>query len=118
MLERANYNNFNNDEDTIYKKNIAMIRSNIYDGVKFDLACEFISVEDGVLKGLIIDDALKIEVAELHYGQGLSLHDVSKKLGVSMNRLLKVSSEMIEDVLNTATEAAEQSSARSEPHSP
>ena len=48
--------------------------------------------------GLIVDDALKIEIAELHYGKGLSLLDVSKKLGVSMERLLRAGDEMMEDI--------------------
>ena len=117
MAQRTDCQNFNNDEDAIYKKNIAMIRSSIRNGVKFDLACKFMTVEDGALRVLITDDALKIEVAELHYGQGISLHDVSKKLGVSMERLLKASSEMMEDVINTAAQDAERSSDSSEPHS-
>ncbi|HXX57469.1 MAG TPA: hypothetical protein VEI96_05670 [Thermodesulfovibrionales bacterium] len=106
MVESIDYKNFNEEEDRIYKHTIAMIRASISDGVKFDIACEFVTRDDGELRSLIIDDALKIEIAELHYGQGLSLLDVSKKLGVSMERLLKASSEMMEDVFNTATEAA------------
>lgn len=82
-----------------------MIRSNIENGVKFDVACEFITADDGTLKDLIIDDALKIEIAELHYGKRLTLLDVSRRLGVSMKRLLKANSEMMEDVISTAGKA-------------
>lgn len=79
-----------------------MIRSNIGNGVKFDLACEFISVNNKELKDMIIDDALKIEIAELHYGKRIPLIDVSKKLGVGMERLLKANNEMMEDIVNAA----------------
>lgn len=104
MSYAIDYKNFGEEEDRIYKKNIEMIRSSISGGVKFDLACEFVSVDDKELRNLIVDDALKIHIAEIHYGKGLSLSDLSKKLGVSMERLLKANTEMMEDVINTATE--------------
>ena len=104
MSEKVNYKQFSEEEARIYNQNIEVIRSNVSNGVKFDLACEFINVDDRELKGLIIDDALKVEIAELHYGKNLPLVDVSKKLGVPMARLLKANDEMIEDVVNTASE--------------
>lgn len=103
------------DNDRNYKRHIDAIRSNINNGVKFDLACGAVAVEDPELKKMIIDDALKVEIAELHYGKGLSLFDVSKKLGVSMDRLLKANSEMMEDVLNTEGSVAEKRSGGPEP---
>jgi hypothetical protein len=98
------YKQFTEEEDRIYRKSIEVVRSNIGNGIKFDLACEFISVDDVELKRLIIDDVLKIEIAELHYGKRIPLVEVSKKLGVAMDRLLKANSEMMEDVINTAGE--------------
>lgn len=103
------------DDDRAYKRYIDAIRSNINNGVKFDLACGAVAVEDPELKKIIIDDALKVEIAELHYGKGLSLFDVSKKIGVSMDRLLKANSEMMEDVLNTADSVAGKHSGGPEP---
>ena len=106
MLEKIHYKQFTEEEDRIYKKSIETIRSNISNGVKFDLACEFITVDDRELKGLIIDDALKIEIAELHYGRRIPLMDVAKKLGVPMERLLQANTEMMEDVVTTSEEMA------------
>lgn len=96
---------FSDEEDGIYRKSIEMIRSSIDNGVKFDAACEFITADKG-LRDLIIDDALKIEIAELHYGKNFPLIEVSKKLGVAMERLLKANDEMMEDIMNTADEAS------------
>ncbi len=107
MSDDINYRSFNAEEDEIYKKSIAMIRSNIDNDVKFDLACEFIKIGDKELKDMIIDDALKIEIAELHYGKRIPLRDVAKKLGVEMERLLKANHEMMEDIVLTAEEFSE-----------
>jgi hypothetical protein len=96
---------FSDEEDRIYRKSIEMIRSSIGNGVKFDAACEFITA-DKELKDMIVDDALKIEIAELHYGKNLPLIEVSKKLGVAMERLLEANNEMMEDVMNTTAEAS------------
>ncbi len=106
MSEKVNYRQLTEEEDSIYKRSIGVIRSNISNGVKFDLACEFITVDDSGLKTLIIDDALKIEIAEMHYGTGLPLLDVSRKLGVPVERLLKATAEMMEDVFHTADEVS------------
>ncbi len=104
MSEKTDYKQFTEEEERVYRKNIEIIRSNIDNGVKFDLACEFIDVADPHFKDLIIDDALKIEIAELHYGKRIPLRDVSVRLGVSVERLLRASTEMIEDVIRSSEE--------------
>ena len=104
MPEQSHNRQFSEEDNRIYRKSIEMIRTNLENGVKFDLACEFITMEDRELKAMIIDDALKIELAELHYGKRMPLLEVSKRLGVSMDRLLKASHEMLEDVVQTTEE--------------
>lgn len=102
MAEDIRYKEFNEEEERIYKQCIGTIRLNISNGALFDTASEAITVEDQELKNLIVDDALKIEIAEMHYGKGLPLSQVSEKLGVSIERLFKANAEMIEDVANTS----------------
>jgi hypothetical protein len=87
------------EQDHIYKKSIEAIRKNIQNGQTFDLACEAISVEDEQLRRMIIDDALKIEIAEMHYGKNIPLLEISKRLDVSMERLIKANNEMLEEVM-------------------
>ena len=95
---------FSEEDNRIYRESIEMLRTNLENGVKFDLACEFINLQDEELRALIIDDGLKIEIAELHYGKRMPLQEVAKRLGVSMDRLLKASNEMLEDVIRTSKE--------------
>ena len=104
MPERNQNRQFSEEDNRAYRKSIEMIRTNLGNGVKFDLASEFITIEDRELRALIIDDALKIEIAELHYGKRIPLLEVSKRLGVSMDRLLKASNEMLEDLIHTSEE--------------
>jgi len=104
MGELSHNRQFSEEDNRAYRKSIEMIRTNLENGVKFDLACEFITMEDRELRALIIDDALKIEIAELHYGKRMPLLEVSKRLGVSMDRLLKANHEMLEDLLHTSEE--------------
>ncbi len=87
-------------EDQIYKESIEIIRKNIENGQSFDLACESINVADEDLKRMIIDHTLKIEIAEMHYGKNIPFIEISRKLQVSMERLLKANDEMLEDVMN------------------
>lgn len=87
-------------DDILYKKSIEIIRKNIENGQPFDLACEAISVADEKLKQTIIDDALKIEIAERHYGKNIPLTEVSKTLQVSIERIMKANEEMLEDVMD------------------
>lgn len=50
---------------------------------------------------------LKIEIAKVHYGKGISFADISEKLCVSMERLKKANAEMIEDIQNIVEEVFE-----------
>ncbi len=115
MTENPNYRALSEEEDKAYRKTIEMIRLNIANGVKFDLACEFVSVDNEELRQVIVSDALKIEIAELHYGKRFPMEEVSRKLGVSMERLLQANTEMIEDVVNTAGKASAGGSGSKEP---
>lgn len=102
MAEDIIYKEFSENEERVYKQCIALIRLSISNGALFDPASNAITVEDEELKNLIIADALKIEIAEMHYGKALPLSQVSEKLGVSTERLLKARTEMMEDIANTS----------------
>jgi len=114
-MDSISYKEFSEEEDRIYRNCIGIVTSNISNGVKFDLACKLITLENNELKAVIIADALKIEIAELHYGRRLPLNEISKKLGVSMERLLRANNEMVEDVMHTANEGARDASVSKKP---
>lgn len=115
MSGKPHYKKFTPEEDGIYCSAIESIRTGLRSGVKFDLACSCITVRDEELRQLICEDALKIEIAEQHYGSGLPLIDLAKKLGIPLDRVMKANEEMMEDIFHTADTASLISSEKPEP---
>jgi len=68
------------EEDRIYNESIAKIREGMKNGLTFGEACQVIDVTDEELKEFILDDALKIMIAELHYGKAMNLEEVARIL--------------------------------------
>jgi hypothetical protein len=91
------YKQYSPEEDRIYSEAITKIREGMQNGLSFEDACNSIDVKDEELKEFILDDALKIMIAEMHYGKAMALEEVAKALNVSMGRISKASLEMIED---------------------
>jgi hypothetical protein len=56
------------------------------------------------LKGFIIDDALNVMIAHLHYKNGLALEDVAAELKVSLEMVHKANAEMMEDIATTTSQ--------------
>lgn len=100
------YKEYSPEEDRIYSESIAKIREGMRNGLAFDKACQTIEVADEELREFILDDALKIMIAELHYGKGTNLEEVARILNVSMGKVSLASLEMLEDA---GIAAAEQS---------
>ena len=98
------YKEYSPEEDRIYTEAITKIREDVKNGLAFDKACDSINVENEELRSFILDDALKIMIAELHYGKGVTLEEVSRTLNVPMGRVSVASLEMLEDAGITAAE--------------
>jgi hypothetical protein len=110
-MGEVKYKQYSPEEDRIYGESITKIREGMKDGLTFDKACEAIKVDDEELKEFILDDALKIMLAELHYGKGMSLEEVSKTLNISMGKISVASLEMLEDAGIAAAEKHRKSQA-------
>ncbi|MBF0537243.1 MAG: hypothetical protein HQL03_03215 [Nitrospirae bacterium] len=95
------YKKFTKEEDVIYDKAIETLRKALASGVSYNEACALLDVSDAELKAVIIDDFLKITIAEMHYGGGIPLKEVARKLSVPYELLLQTSKIMLEDIENT-----------------
>ncbi|MCC6347086.1 MAG: hypothetical protein IT388_07870 [Nitrospirales bacterium] len=98
------YKQYTEEESRIYDAAIARIREGMKNGLSFPEACASIAVEDAELKRLILDDALKIMIAEMHFGRELLLPQVAGILKVPLDRVTVAVAEMLDDVGITAAE--------------
>ncbi len=96
---------FKTETAKTYEKAEATIREKLAQGLDFDSACAAVSVKDEELRKDIIDDMLKVLIAEEHFGKGVSLAEMAKKLGIEANRLDKAKAEMMEDVKEASVKA-------------
>ncbi len=71
---------FKTETAKMYEKAEATIREKLAQGLDFDSACDAVSVTDAELRKNIIDDVLKVLIAEEHFTKGASLADMAKKL--------------------------------------
>ncbi|MDQ7786096.1 MAG: hypothetical protein RDU01_00645 [Thermodesulfovibrionales bacterium] len=103
-MEDLHYKEYTEEESQIYNKAMDEIIAALEGGMDFHAACDTVSVDDTELKKFIVDDALKVIIAHLHYKNGLSLEDVAATLKVSTELVHKANGEMIEDISHTASE--------------
>lgn len=91
---------FKTETDKTYERAVEKIRDGLSRGLDFDSACKDVDVEDSGLRKQIIDDMLKVLIAEEHFTRNVPLDEMAKKLGVSPERLETAKKEMLEDVKN------------------
>jgi hypothetical protein len=102
------YKHYTEEESKIYSEAIAKIRSGLDNGLSFHEACSAVDVKDETLKNFIMDDALKVAIAEMHYGKGLFLQHVADTLKVPLKKINAAHLEMLEDAGITAAESYKQ----------
>jgi len=96
------YKDYTPEERLIYSEAIIKIRKGVENGLSFSEAFSMVDVQDPELKHFIEDDALKVLIAEIHFGKGIPLPQVADTLKISIKRLDIVIREMLEDVGTTA----------------
>ncbi len=103
-MEEFKYKEYTQEEDKIHEEAIAKIRDGLNNGMNFNEACSAVDIEDAELKGFIVDDALKITLAEMHYAKGLTLQQVADELKIPLKAVSIAHMEMLQDVAIAAAE--------------
>ncbi len=93
------------ETDKAYEKAEAKIREGLAQGLDFDTACAAIEVKDEELRKSIIDDMIKVLIAEEHFTKNIPLEELANRLKIPVERLESAKSGMIEDVKNTSIKA-------------
>ena len=96
---------FITETDMAYEKAISRIREGLEKGLDFDRACASVEVKNEELKRRIIDDMLKVIIAEEHYNKNIPLDKLSAALKTPLERLESAKAEMLEDVKNSSIKA-------------
>ncbi|MBF0565942.1 MAG: hypothetical protein HQK89_11920 [Nitrospirae bacterium] len=96
------YKQYTKEEDVLYNDSIDALRIRLASGMKFDEACDKLNVTNADLRECIVADFLKICIAEMHYGKGMSIKELSLRLAISEDRVLVARKDMYEDIENAA----------------
>lgn len=96
----------NEPEDIKFlRDSLTKIKSGIKNGLSFDEASGIINFSDARTREEVLDDILKVIIAEMHFNGGKTIEDVAKAIRMPMARLVKARSEMMMDVEAAAIEA-------------
>ena len=90
------------EEDKLYNESVKRIQSAVEQGMSFESAAGLVDVKDEALKAQVLDDALKVLIAQLHFTGGMTLDALAKKLGLPLKHLEEAKRAMLEEVEDAA----------------
>jgi hypothetical protein len=95
---------FTPEEERLHVAGFAAIRDGLAAGLGFDKACERVEAPDADLRRIIIDDYLKVTIAERNFQGEESTSDIAASLGVSVERVEFARREMMAEVAAASVE--------------
>lgn len=93
---------FRTEEDKKYKEAVEKIKDAVKSGMGFDHACASVNIEDAGLKKIIIDDALKVLIADMYFMQKMSTDKIAETLKIPIERITSARERMLEEIKETA----------------
>ncbi|HAK89443.1 MAG: hypothetical protein A2077_03810 [Nitrospirae bacterium GWC2_46_6] len=103
MSDNHEYKEYTPEESKIYNEAMTKIRDGMKNGLNFNEACGVVDMDAG-LKKFVVDDTLKVMIAEMHYAGGMPLPQIAEALKVPLKVIDAANMEMLEDVGITAAE--------------
>jgi len=76
---------------------VAIITEAVEQGASFDQACSLVAIKDPELREVVINNALKALVFEMHLSRGMPLRQLAMKLGVSLSRVINTKERILQD---------------------
>lgn len=109
---------FSQEEEAIYQQSMAQLQEGMAQGMAWDKVVERLVVTDEVFKRLIVDDYLKITLANRHFQGGEGLKAIAKATRLPMDSLVRAKEEMIQEVSEASERAYHltQAKGKSDPH--
>lgn len=109
-MEKPWYEYAQSEEDRLYEESVKKIKDALKQSLSFGQAAALVDIKDAGLRASILDDALKVLIAEMHFNGDKTLKDVARTLRLPLKRLEKAKNEMLEDVKKAAIEKYKSSS--------
>ncbi len=92
---------FSSEAERTYMSALAKMREGLAKGFDFKSASTSIMISDESLRHAVLDDVLKVIIAEEHFMKGIPVEQVGQKLNLPLEQLEKAMTEMLEDVEET-----------------
>ncbi|MBU0481973.1 MAG: hypothetical protein KKG47_12815 [Proteobacteria bacterium] len=88
------------EEELFYEQTIRRLRTEVDKGKTYAQACKSVREIDTDLHSEIVDDFLKILIAERHFGEGYGIDDIALLLDVSYDKIEAVRDYMLREISN------------------
>ena len=96
---------FTPEESRAHHEGFKTIHSGLHRGLGFDEACAALKVADPEMRRIIVDDYLKVTIAERHFHGGVPVEEVASELKLPAGRIAQAKAVMLEEVGAAAAEA-------------
>jgi hypothetical protein len=97
---------YESEEDRLYEEAVGRVRDGVLQkSLSFEEAAALVGLDDKALRASALEDALKVLIAELHFGKKTPLKDLAKRLKLPLGRLEKAREEMFGEVESAAIQA-------------
>jgi len=89
---------FTPEEDRLHDAGFKTIRDGLAAGLAFDKACEGVEAAAAELRRIIVDDYLKVTIAQRNFQGGESTSVIAASLGITVERVEFTRREMLAEV--------------------
>ncbi|MBF0284033.1 MAG: hypothetical protein HQL51_06195 [Magnetococcales bacterium] len=99
LRHQVNASGFSAEDDRIYEQAMAFLRQGVAAGKRtWEQLAEDLKVADGELKGIILDDFIKITLAERHFQRNEPIKQIAKTTRIPMDWLMQARQSMMREV--------------------
>lgn len=103
-MTEAWFDDLSDEDSKFYEESVERIKKGVEQGMGFEQAASLVEFKRPEMKSSVLDDALKVILAEKHFVGQASIDDLAKTLRLPQARLMKARKEMIEAVTQAAIE--------------
>ena len=104
-MGNAWYDDLPKEQEKLYDESVRRIKSAVEKSMSFEQAASLVDFEDDALRAAIVNDALKVLIAEMHFAHKKTVEEVARALKLSPERITQARAEMLGEVEQSAIDA-------------